>query len=218
MKIAVIRFPGSNCDLDMVHAYADVLKADCRLVWHTEFRDEFDAVALPGGWTYDDRLRSGLIAAFSPAMQIVKQMAREGKPVLGVCNGFQILIESGLLPGALLPNASLRFISKHVQLECKSERSLFSKGLKGKTLEIPIAHGEGRYFADEKTVKGLWQNEQVVFQYKEEVNGSVDRIAGICNLDGNVLGMMPHPERAAEKILGSEDGKQILANMLTKFR
>jgi len=221
MKVAVIRFPGANCDLDAVHALRDVVKAEAELVWHTELKgSEFDGALLPGGFTYGDHLRAGVIAAFSPAMKEIRGMAKEGKPVLGVCNGFQVLVEGGLLPGALLRNSSTLFSCKWVGLNCVSSKALFSKDVKPNSLlRMPIAHGEGRYVDDEKKLDELERNGQVIFKYVDEKgketdssnpNGSMRNIAGICNQEGNVMGMMPHPERACERILGGEDGLKIL--------
>ena len=224
MKVAVIRFPGANCDLDAVHALRDVVKAETSLVWHAAFNgSDFDAVILPGGFSYGDHLRAGVIAAFSPAMKEVKGMAREGKPVLGVCNGFQILVEAGLLPGALLRNASTLFSCKWIRLKCVSNKSLFSKNLKrGSILRLPIAHGEGRYVDEEAKLDALEGNGQVIFKYvdanggereddaESNPNGSMRCIAGICNEQGNVTGLMPHPERASEVLLGGVDGLKIL--------
>jgi len=221
MKVAVIRFPAANCDLDALHAMRDVVKTDVQLVWHTDFNgSDFDAAILPGGFSYGDHLRAGVIAAFSPAMKEVREMAGEGKLVLGICNGFQILTEAGLLPGALLRNASTLFACKWVTLKCESTKARFAGNLgKGQLVHVPIAHGEGRYVNDEKALDELEQNNQIIFRYCDEKgaitpdsnpNGSMRNIAGICNLDGNVMGMMPHPERASEAILGGTDGLNIL--------
>ena len=221
MKVAVIRFPGSNCDLDTVHAIQDVLRAPCQLVWHKEFNSgKFDAVILPGGFSYGDHLRAGIIAAFSPAMKEIKSMAAQGRPVLGICNGFQILVESGLLPGALLRNSGMNFVCKWIALKVESNRSLFTRSTPaGTILKMPIAHGEGRYYVDENELKQLYANGQVIFKYVDEQgdatpeanpNGSLDNIAGVCNEAGNVLGLMPHPERASESILGGVDGRAVL--------
>lgn len=228
MKVAIIQFPGSNCDLDTLHVLRNVIKVDAELVWHKNFNaGAYDAVILPGGFSYGDALRAGVIAAFSPAMKHVKEMVREGKPVLGICNGFQILVEAGILPGALLRNDSLTFICRWVYLRLETSRTVFTrKGKVGQVLAMPIAHNEGKYFIDEKGLKELYENEQIVFRYSNsrgEVtpdvnpNGSLDNIAGVCNLEGNVLGLMPHPERAAEAILspyGTEDGRVIFESMV----
>ena len=221
MNVAVIRFPGSNCDLDTVHALKDVLRANCRFVWHKEFdSSKFEAVVLPGGFSYGDHLRAGIIAAFSPAMKEIKKMAAEGKPVLGICNGFQILVESSLLPGALLRNSRMNFVCKWVTLRVESGKSFFTSSLKpGTLLKMPIAHGEGRYYIDAGELAFLRRNGQIVFKYVDEngeasaqanPNGSLENIAGVCNEKGNVLGLMPHPERASEAVLGGIDGRKIL--------
>ncbi|MFH1448772.1 MAG: phosphoribosylformylglycinamidine synthase I [Candidatus Micrarchaeota archaeon] len=221
MMIAVIRFPGSNCDLDAVHALGEVIGIPVELVWHEQFdNSKYSGVILPGGFSYGDHLRGGIIAAFSPAVDGVRRMADEGKPVLGICNGFQVLIEAGLLPGALLRNEGLAFVCKWVTIRVQSNKSVFSKSIpKGSVLRIPIAHNEGRYFISEKEYSKLEENDQIVFKYvdyggveteESNPNGSLYSIAGLCNEKGNVLGMMPHPERASEAILGGESGKQIL--------
>ena len=219
--IAVIRFPGSNCDLDAVHALGEVIGVPVELVWHETFKpSRYAGVVLPGGFSYGDHLRGGVIAAFSPAMEGVKKMAEQWKPVLGICNGFQTLLEAELLPGALLKNEDLYFNCKWVNLKVESTESFFTKGMKaGSVFRIPIAHGEGRYFISEQGYKELEKNRQVVFRYvdgsgrpteRSNPNGSFYNIAGIRNKEGNVLGMMPHPERASEAILGGEGGKPIL--------
>ena len=226
MRAAVIQFPGSNCDRDAVHALNDVAGLETDLVWHREFKgDLYDAVVLPGGFSYGDHLRAGAIAAHSPAMKDVKEMAHEGKPVLGICNGFQSLIESELLPGALLQNACLTFICKWVVLRTESSRTAFTNLVpKGKLLRIPIAHNEGRYVHERKILKELEDNDQIIFRYVDDQgratkvanpNGAIDNIAGICNLEGNVLGMMPHPERASEELLHpSADGLLIFRSVM----
>lgn len=212
MKVAVIRFPAANCDLDALHVLKDVLKVDASLVWHQDFKEgKFDAVVLPGGFAYGDHLRAGVIAAFSPAVKEVRKAAKEGKPVLGICNGFQVLTEAELLPGALLRNASLRFVCKWVQLKVQSPRTPFTrKFTKGDVFQAPIAHGEGNYYAEPQMLKELEANDQIVFKYSDaqgkelpesNPNGSLQNIAGVCNLEGNVVGLMPHPERASERVL-----------------
>lgn len=212
MKIAVIQFPGSNCDYDVVYVLKNVLGVPTDLVWHKFFKNSvYDAAILPGGFSYGDYLRSGVIASHSPAMDEVKQMAEDGKPVLGICNGFQILIEAGLLPGALLPNDCLRFVCKWVTLRCETSKTAFTSLIsEGKLLHIPIAHKEGRYFNTKEELKKMEERKQIVFRYVDEngkisfeanPNGSVKNIASVCNLKGNVVGLMPHPERASEKIL-----------------
>lgn len=227
MKVAVIQFPGSNCDLDTVHVLKNIMHVETDLIWHIYFKDsEYDAAVLPGGFSYGDHLRAGIIAAYSPAMQIIKEMARDGKPIIGICNGFQILVESELLPGALLQNDCLTFVCKWVYLKTETSNSAFSNGIKkGTIIRIPIAHGEGRYFNDEKALKELNDNDQVVFRYCDKTgeitaeanpNGAFENIAGICNLERNVLGMMPHPERASEQIISpskSEDGISLFQSL-----
>jgi len=217
MKVAVIQFPGSNCDLDTLHVLRDVVKVNADLIWHKNFKDpNYDAAILPGGFSYGDHLRAGIIAAYSPAMTPIKEMAKQNKPILGICNGFQILVESSLLPGALLRNSGLKFVCKWTRLRVETEHSAFT-GLyqKGENIRMPIAHNEGRYFIDEETLKDIRRNNRVIFRYvSENPNGAIDDIAGICNEDRNVVGLMPHPERASENILGSEDGRKMFESML----
>jgi len=224
VKVAVIQFPGSNCDLDVFHVLRNVLGVEVDLVWHRSFEaEDCDAAVLPGGFSYGDYLRAGIIAAHSPAMRHVKEMAKQGKPIIGICNGFQILIESGLLPGALLRNQGMMFICKWVKLKVETENNPFTKATaKGTILDMPIAHAEGRYVNEPEGLRQLHENDQVVFTYTNtqgnlteegNPNGSMDCIAGICNLERNVLGLMPHPERASESILSpfsDNDGLQIL--------
>ncbi|HEY4674062.1 MAG TPA: phosphoribosylformylglycinamidine synthase I [Nitrososphaerales archaeon] len=224
MKVAIIRFPGTNCDLDVYHVLKNVLHLPSDLIWHEEVDlQEYDGVILPGGFSYGDHLRAGIIAAHSPAMTQVKKAAEEGKPILGICNGFQILAESELLPGALLRNAGLRFVCKWVNLRVDSTSTFFTSGLKkGTLLRMPIAHGEGRYFLNESEIKNLERKGQIVFRYVDgegnttensNPNGSLFNIAGVSNEKGNIVGLMPHPERASEKILspfGSSDGLAVL--------
>jgi phosphoribosylformylglycinamidine synthase len=224
MRVAVIRFPGTNCDLDTYHVLRNVLRVPVDLMWHEEVDlASYDAVILPGGFSYGDHLRAGIIAAHSPAMQQVKKAAGDGKPILGICNGFQILVEAKLLPGALLRNTGLRFVCKWVNLRVDSNRTAFTSNLKkGTILRMPIAHNEGRYFLDEKGIRELERKGQVVFRYVDDKgdateeanpNGSLSNIAGVSNDAGNVVGLMPHPERASEKILspyGSSSGLAIL--------
>jgi phosphoribosylformylglycinamidine synthase I len=227
LKVAIIDFPGSNCRYDTLHALKDVLGIDAQLIWHKEFSDnDFDAAILPGGFAYGDHLRAGIIAAFSPAMKSVKKMAAAGKPIIGICNGFQILVEAGLLPGALLRNSSLTFVCKWIYVRAESNKSPLARGMtKGAILNLPIAHGEGRYFIDDDSLADMKRNNQIVFRYVSKSgevtedsnpNGSKDNIAGICNPEGNVAGLMPHPERSSEKILspsGAEDGLSILRSV-----
>lgn len=220
MKFAVIVFPGSNCDLDMFHAIQDELGEDVTYVWHDETSLEgFDAVLLPGGFSYGDYLRSGAIARFSPIMKAVEEAAATGKPILGVCNGFQVLLEAGLLPGAMRRNAKLTFICKQTQLEVKNGNTMFTQNYEqGSTITIPVAHGEGNYYCDNETLKKLQANNQIVFTYKEDINGSIGNIAGITNEKGNVLGMMPHPERAVDELLGSANGLKLFQSIVKHWR
>jgi phosphoribosylformylglycinamidine synthase len=220
MKFAVITFPGSNCDYDCYRAVKDHLKCQVEYVWHREHSlNNCDCVILPGGFSYGDYLRTGAIARFSPIMQQVLDFAEQGGPVIGICNGFQILLESGLLPGAMLVNRSLQFICQTVHLKVENNTLPFTNQLKaGQLLRVPIAHKEGNYFADQRTIRELEDNGRVVFRYsdgsgqadeKSNPNGSLNNIAGITNKKGNVLGMMPHPERAMEQLLGSSDGSLV---------
>ncbi len=224
MKYAIIVFPGSNCDYDMYHAITRVMGEEAEFVWHQEGNlAGFDVVVLPGGFSYGDYLRAGAIARFSNIMPEVVRFARKGKPVLGICNGFQILTESGLLPGALLRNQNLRFVCKHVYIRTENADTRFTNVLEtGQVLHIPIAHGEGNYFISKEELEVLKENNQIVFRYSTadgEVNrtvnpnGSMENIAGVINREGNVLGMMPHPERAMENLLGSEDGRNIFQSL-----
>ena len=209
MKVGVIVFPGSNCDRDMYHVLTDVFKIDTQYFWHEKkLPSNLDAIILPGGFSYGDRLRAGVIAAHSPIIADVKRLAGRGMPVLGVCNGFQILVEAGLLPGVLLKNTSLSFMCKWTHLIVENNKTPFtSKLMLGQKIPIPIANGEGRYYADEQTLAELKKNNQIVFRYGEEINGSTMRIAGVCNKAGNVVGMMPHPERAVEPQINPIDCK-----------
>ena len=209
MRVGIIVFPGSNCDRDMHHVLNDVFKIDAQFYWHEKkLPSNLDAVILPGGFSYGDRLRAGIIAAHSPVISDVKKLAKNKIPILGVCNGFQILVEAGLLPGVLLKNKSLNFMCKWTNLIVENNKTPFTNKLKlNQKIPIPIANGEGRYFVDSETLKNLRKNNQIVFRYSEVVNGSSDQIAGICNEDGNVVGMMPHPERATEKEINPIDNK-----------
>ncbi len=216
MKFGVVVFPGSNCDYDCYHVLKHVMHQETDFVWHKE-RDvtKYDCIVLPGGFSYGDYLRTGSIARFSPVMDGVMKHAEKGKLVIGICNGFQILLESGLLPGAMLRNESLQFICKYVDLKVETTNTPFTKkSKKGEVLRIPIAHGEGNYFADAKTIEELKVNDQIVVKYVENPNGSLENIAGICNKNRNVFGLMPHPERASETELGSTDGLKILESIL----
>ncbi|WP_410984323.1 phosphoribosylformylglycinamidine synthase subunit PurQ [Bacillus cereus] len=220
MKFAVIVFPGSNCDVDMFHAIKDELGEEVDYVWHdTENLDEYDAILLPGGFSYGDYLRCGAISRFANAMKAVQKAAEQGKPILGVCNGFQILVESGLLPGALMRNKNLKFMCRTVQLRVENNETMFtSQYNKGEVINIPIAHGEGNYYCDEATLKELEEKNQIAFRYVENPNGSVSDIAGIVNEKGNVLGMMPHPERAVDELLGGAEGLKVFQSILKYWR
>ncbi|WP_239256520.1 phosphoribosylformylglycinamidine synthase subunit PurQ [Listeria ilorinensis] len=220
MKFAVIQFPGSNCDLDMLHAIQDALGEEAAYVWHDEESlDGFDAVLLPGGFSYGDYLRTGAIAKFARIMPEVVRFAEEDKPVLGICNGFQILTESGLLPGALIRNNNLHFVCRTASLKVENNKTMFTQLYrKGEDIQIPIAHGEGNYYCDETTLAHLKEREQIIFTYQENPNGSVADIAGIVNERGNVLGMMPHPERAVEALIGGEDGLKLFQSILKTWK
>ena len=209
MKVGVVVFPGSNCDRDMYHVLRDVFKIDTQLFWHEKkLPKNLDAVILPGGFSYGDRLRAGAIAAHSPVISDIKKFASHGMPILGICNGFQILVEAELLPGVLLKNNSLNFMCKWTNLIVENNSTPFTNKLKmHQKIPIPIANGEGRYYADGKTINLLKKNHQIVFRYADVVNGSTLRIAGICNKEGNVVGMMPHPERATEPEINPIDAK-----------
>lgn len=209
MKVGVIVFPGSNCDRDMYHVLTDVFKLDTEYFWHEKsLPKNIDAVVLPGGFSYGDRLRAGVIAAHSPIIKDVKKLAEKGTPILGVCNGFQILVEAGLLPGVLLKNTSLNFMCEWTTLIVENNKTPFTNQLRlHQEIPIPIANGEGRYYIDEDTLAELKKNNQIVFRYGKAVNGSSYRIAGVCNKEGNVVGMMPHPERAVEAEINPIDNK-----------
>ena len=209
VKVGVIVFPGSNCDRDMYHVLTDVFKLKAEFFWHEKnLPKNIDAVVLPGGFSYGDRLRAGVIAAHSPIISDVKKLSEKGIPILGVCNGFQILVESGLLPGVLLKNESLNFMCEWTNLIVNNNKTPFTRKLKiNQKIPIPIANGEGRYFVDNKTLSQLKKNNQIVFSYENKVNGSISQIAGVCNSDENVVGMMPHPERASEKEINPIDHK-----------
>jgi len=209
VKVGVVVFPGSNCDRDMYHVLSDVFHFDTQYFWHDKgLPKNIDAIILPGGFSYGDRLRAGVIAAHSPIIADVQKLAEKGIPVLGVCNGFQILVESGLLPGVLLKNESLNFMCEWTELIVENNKTPFTNKLKlNQKIPIPIANGEGRYYADDDTLKKLKKKNQIVFRYGDVVNGSANRIAGVCNEDGNVVGMMPHPERAVESEINPIDSK-----------
>lgn len=217
MKFGVVVFPGSNCDHDAWYAITRNLGEQAEMIWHDSATlGDVDAVILPGGFSYGDYLRCGAIAKFSPVMKAVKKFAAAGGLVAGICNGFQILVESGLLPGALIRNRSLRFICRTVALEVQTTNSPFTcNAAKGQILRIPIAHGEGCYVADERTLEELEAEDRILFRYVDNPNGSLRNIAGILNRERNVMGMMPHPERASDPLMGSTDGLVIFQSMVS---
>ncbi len=228
MKFGVVVFPGSNCDFDAFHVLKDVVKQPTVWLWHKDHDLKgVDAVVLPGGFSYGDYLRSGAIARFSPLMREVREFAEKGGLVLGICNGFQVLLELGLLPGAMVRNKHLKFLCQHVTIRVENDRTRFShKARRGQVLRIPIAHFDGNYFAPPETLAEIERNGQVVFRYcdadgrltdEANVNGSLHAIAGLMNAGGNVMGMMPHPERASEQLLGSADGRLIFESLLARF-
>ncbi|QUG42964.1 phosphoribosylformylglycinamidine synthase subunit PurQ [Psychrobacillus sp. INOP01] len=221
MKFAVIVFPGSNCDLDMYHAIKDELGEEVEYVWHDE-KDlsGFDGILLPGGFSYGDYLRCGAMANQSNVMSEVVKAAEAGKPVLGICNGFQVLTEAGLLPGALLRNKNLKFMCRTVELKVINTATQFTTGYeKDEIIQIPIAHGEGNYYCDDETLTRLKNNNQIVFTYaSDNPNGSIEDIAGIVNEKGNVLGMMPHPERAVHDLVGGSDGLALFKSIVKQWR
>ncbi len=226
MKFGVVVFPGSNCDRDCVHVLRAVLGQDVDEVWHEDSSlDGLDAVVLPGGFAHGDYLRAGAVAARAPVMAAVQDFARRGGPVLGICNGFQVLLEAGLLPGAMLRNQGFRFQCRPVYVRVESVKTPFTRSLsEGQVLRLPIAHGEGNYFAPGPLLADVEKGGQVVFHYcdahgrvspEANPNGSLRSIAGVCNAAGNVVGLMPHPERASESILGSEDGRLLFESVIT---
>ncbi len=228
MKFGVVIFPGSNCDYDTYYVLKDIMKQETTFLWHKEHDlKNVDCVILPGGFSYGDYLRSGAIAKFSPIMLEVVEFANKGGLVLGICNGFQVLMELGLLPGAMLRNKKLKFLCQHVHIKIENNKTLFTrKGKKGQVLKIPIAHYEGNYIAPPDTIQELKANGQIILRYcdaegllseETNVNGSMESIAGLINTSGNIMGMMPHPERASEMILGSEDGKIIFNSIINKL-
>ena len=225
MKFGVVVFPGSNCDQDIIYVLETLMGLEVVKLWHKNHDlHQADFIVLPGGFSFGDYLRSGAIARFSPIMQEVIQFANKGGYVMGICNGFQILAEAGLVPGALLHNPNRKFICDNIYLKPVTNNSLLTSGLDlNEALKIPIAHGEGNYFADENTLKGLYDNDQVLFKYcdasgnitdEANPNGSIQNIAGVCNIGRNVFGMMPHPERASDCLLGNEDGLRIFESIL----
>ena len=236
MKFGVVVFPGSNCDHDCYHVLKHVLNKDTDFVWHKDGNvAKYDCIVLPGGFSYGDYLRTGAIARFSPVMEAIQKHAEKGKLVIGICNGFQILLEAGLLPGAMLRNRSLQFVCQYVTLRVETTDSPFTRAMKNDApatgrlplLRLPIAHGEGNYFADLSTIAELNKNSQILLRYADATgqltedsnpNGSLENIAGICNKQRNVFGLMPHPERASEKELGSTDGLKIFESILNSPR
>ncbi|MBK7107274.1 MAG: phosphoribosylformylglycinamidine synthase subunit PurQ [Ignavibacteriae bacterium] len=227
-KFGVVEFPGSNCDHDAYFAVKKVLGYDAEFLWHKETDlKNCDAIILPGGFSYGDYLRTGAIARFSPIMEYVISFANKGGIVIGICNGFQVLLEAGLLPGVMIKNESLKFVCKDVFLKVANKNSTFTNQIDKDVIKIPIAHGEGNYFADDETLNTLKENNQIIFEYvnengfvdeKSNPNGSKLNIAGISNKNGNVLGMMPHPERACESILNNTDGQLIFKSIVNKLK
>ncbi len=231
-QVAVVQYPGSNCDLDALEILRKVEKVKTDLVWHKDLgQDQYDAYVLPGGFSYGDYLRAGAIAATSPSLKTILKASEDGKPVLGICNGFQILVEAGILPGAVLRNSGLRFVCKWTRLRVENTRTPFTMlAEKGQTLNVPVAHNEGRYYLDEADLASLERNEQVVLRYVNDnneptidanPNGSLNNIAGICNAEGNVMGLMPHPERASLQILtptNKPEGRLIFDSMIETLR
>ncbi|MEE6246325.1 MAG: phosphoribosylformylglycinamidine synthase I [Thermoproteota archaeon] len=228
MKVAIIQFPGTNCDYDSLHVLQNVLKVDASIFWYnSDGLEKFDAIIIPGGFSYGDHLRSGIIAAKSNIINNIRDFANTGKPVLGICNGFQVLVESELLPGALLPNSSTKFTCKWVNLKVENNSTIFTSIFeKNSVIKMPVAHHEGRFFGDQSLLNDMNNNHQIVFRYTDSdgnitdnsnPNGSVENIAGVCNRAGNVMGLMPHPERASEQILSpfnSDHGLQLFSSML----
>ena len=229
MKFWIIIFPGTWSDRDTFKALSNVMDYDSNYIWHNERNiDNYDCIVIPGGFSYGDYLRCGAIAKFSPIMDSVKQHAKKGKPVIGICNGFQILCESGLLPGALVANQSMQFKCEWVNLKIENRKSIFTNKIEltQNILKIPISHGEGNYIVEKDILKSIKDNNQIIFKYSDKYgkitdasnpNGSIDNIAGITNKKGNIMGMMPHPEKAAELILGSEDGKLIFQSLVGNY-
>ncbi|MCI0485659.1 MAG: phosphoribosylformylglycinamidine synthase subunit PurQ [Blastocatellia bacterium] len=224
MKFGVVVFPGSNCDHDTYHVISKVIGQPVDFLWHRQSTvSDYDAIILPGGFSYGDYLRTGAIARFSPVMGAVKEFASQGGLVLGICNGFQILCEAGMLPGALLRNSNLKFICEHVNIRVESTDTPFTSSCRlGQVLSVPIAHGDGNYFCDRETLEELEREDRIIFRYSDasgvvtddaNPNGSIDNIAGITNRERNVMGLMPHPERASEELLGSNDGRIIFYSL-----
>lgn len=229
MRFGVVVFPGSNCDVDCYHALRDVMGQDAEYIWHkADSLDSFDCIVLPGGFSYGDYLRSGAIARFSPVMERVVEFAQSGKPVIGICNGFHVLTEAGLLPGAMLRNRNMKFICDNVYIKVENSGTPFTSLCRdGQVLKVPIAHWDGNYYVDSDTLREMEENNQVVFRYcspegqitdESNPNGSLQNIAGVCNREGNVLGMMPHPERCVEEILGDRDGIVIFQSIINYLK
>jgi phosphoribosylformylglycinamidine synthase len=227
MEFGVVIFPGSNCDTDAWHALHDQMGAPVEYIWHQETElSGFDCVILPGGFSYGDYLRTGAIARFSPVMNAVTEFASKGGLVIGICNGFQILLEAGLLPGAMMRNVGQTFVCKYVNIRVETTNTPYTRAMqKGAVLRIPIAHGEGNYYADAETLAELKRNDQIVFRYctpdgaitpEANPNGSLENIAGICSRERNVMGMMPHPERCSDPVLGSADGRLVWESLLSR--
>ena len=228
MNVAIIQFPGTNCDIDTYRVFNELLDVEPTLIWHEKTTDleRFDAIVLPGGFSYGDRLRAGIIAAYSPVIKQLKKLSLKGKPIIGICNGFQILVESGLLPGALLTNSNLKFICKWVDLKVETNNLFTNSFQSNSIIRMPIAHNEGRYYVSEEKLQELERNNQIVLRYSDSEgntsidnnpNGSISNIAAVSNSDGNVLGMMPHPERASDPLLSpysSDDGIGIFRSMI----
>ena len=228
MNTAIIQFPGTNCDIDTYRVFNELLNVEPTLIWHEKTTDleKYDAIVLPGGFSYGDRLRAGVIAAYSPIIKQLKKLSLKGKPIIGICNGFQILVESGLLPGALLTNSNLKFICKWVDLKVETNNLFTNSFQSNSIIRMPIAHNEGRYYVGEEKLQELERNNQIVLRYSDSEgntsmdnnpNGSISNIAAVSNSNGNVLGMMPHPERASDSLLSpysSDDGIGIFRSMI----
>lgn len=220
MKFAVLVFPGSNCDIDCYKAVEETIGQTVDYVWHTATDlSAYDCIIVPGGFSYGDYLRCGAISRFAPVMNEVAKAAEQGKYIIGICNGFQILTEAGLLPGALLRNEGMKFICHDAVLKVENNNTPFTREYEaGEEIVIPIAHGEGNYYCDEETLAEITANNQIVFTYKNNHNGSLNNIAGVSNKAGNVVGMMPHPERAVNEVLGTTDGKRMFTSILNAWR
>lgn len=228
LKFGIVVFPGSNCDHDCYHVIKHLLGQEAEFVWHEETDvSSYDCIVVPGGFSYGDNLRTGSIASLSPIMKSVEKYAASGAPVIGICNGFQVLVEAGLLPGSFLRNVSLKFVCKWVYLRLENNKCVFTSKLKkGDVLRIPVAHGDGNYYCTDQDLRILQENSQIVFKYcgqdgmitdESNPNGSLNNIAGITNREGNVLGMMPHPERCSEKLVGGKDGRAIFESVISNL-